>query len=191
MGLAASIVTRSADSVANALVRSTWKCASLSSHVDTGTGSTFSWATGDMHNFFKSMIFFREISCGVRPSTELGDTELLLPKLNFGMTKRVCSASLRFRGILILSEIGEVTVTGGGAIVLANAVKLLIGLSTVVVHGSMATVSIESFSGTAGPTGDLPPKIFGKLNFFFWMPFSVARCFNKSVNELGLESYLT
>lgn len=155
-----------------------------------GTGSTFSWATGEMHNFFISMIFFNEISCGVKPSTELGDTELLLPKLNFGMTKRVCSASLCFRGILILSEIGEVTVTGG-AIVRASADKLLIGLATVVVHCSMATVSIESFSGTAGPTGDLPPKIFGKLNFLFWMPFCVARCFNKSVNELGLESYLT
>lgn len=115
-----------------------------------------------MCNFLKSIIFFRDSSCGVIPSTELGEIELLLPNLNFGTTKRVSSLSQGFRGILILSEIGEVTVSVDT--LSANSDTLLIDLSAVEVLGSGAKVSTGSVLAAVG--NDWPPKIFGKLNFF-------------------------
>lgn len=182
IGLVAS-TTRSLGSVANAFVKSTWKRTALSFAV--AIGSIFSCATGDMYNFFKSIIFFRDISCGVKPSTRFGEIELLLLKLSFGMTKRVSSLPHCCCGILILFETNALSVAGD--ILVDSSDRLLFAFS--VVHWSGTVSHIESISVCLA--GALLPNIFGKLNFFLWMPFRVARCFNKSVKELGLESYLT
>lgn len=101
------------------------------------------------------------------------------------MVKRVSSMPHSVRGILILFEIGEAdAVTDKIDVVSSHKLltELTVVVVVVVVQCSDATLPIESV---------LPPNRFGKLNCFLWKPLSVARCFNKSVKELGFESYLT
>lgn len=89
----------------------------------------------------------------------------------------------------MLFETGEVTVIDDDNVLIGSVWVGLIEVAAVVVQFSVEAKPIESVCGAV--TAVLPPKMFGKLNFFLWQPFSVARCFSKSVNELGLESYLT
>lgn len=105
------------------------------------------------------------------------------------MIKRVRSLPHCFCKILILFETGEVTVIADDNVLVDSDWVDLIEVAALIAHFLDGAKPIESVCAVV--TDVLPPKMFGKLNFFLWQPFSVARCFSKSVNELGLESYLT